>query len=228
MEDQGQRRGDFGPRPRVTVNVAVSLDGRIAGAAGRRMLLSDPEDHERVHRMRSEHDAILVGVGTILLDDPLLRVRRDWVPGGRDPVRVVLDSRGRVPPDARVLKGDPPTWVYCEGETPGVAPGRGGEWIPVPRFKGGLDLHVVLQDLHKRGVRRLMVEGGSRVIASFMEASLVDELFVFVAPVIVGEDAPSLVRTQARGSGVLAGFRVSGCQSRETGVVLRLEPHGSS
>ncbi len=174
-------------RPRVLLNCASSLDGKLAGAGGRPLLLSSQEDLVRVHRMRAACDAILVGVGTILADDPSLRVKRVHA-SGPDPIRVVLDSSGRTPPDARVLNGEARTLLMC---APGTHPPPGAEVVHVPRGPRGLDLAAVLQALWDRGVRDVMVEGGGNVLRSFLEAGLVDAWTLYVAPVLVGE-GPSL------------------------------------
>lgn len=200
----------------------MSLDARIAGAGGRRMVFSDPEDQVRVHRMRSRHQAVLVGVGTVLSDDPRLTVRKAEVSASGQPLRVVLDSRGRTPEGARVLDDAAKTLVYCDERAEAVA--RGDSWVGVPASDAqGLDLEAVLKDLKARGVGDVMVEGGARVISSFLAASFVDELFVFVVPVVVGTGAPSLVVTRA-GEGPLAGFRVIETEARASGVLLRLGP----
>jgi 2,5-diamino-6-(ribosylamino)-4(3H)-pyrimidinone 5'-phosphate reductase len=175
-------------RPRVHINCAVSLDGRLAYAGGRRALLSGPADLKRVQELRAASDAILVGIGTILTDDPSLRVHWDLLdrPPGREPLRVVLDSQGRIPPTARVLAVAPngqrtavATGVDCSREFP---PG-------VLHFRAGgdrVDLVALLAQLHGRGIASVMVEGGSRVLASFLTEGLFDRLTVYVAPVVIG------------------------------------------
>lgn len=188
------------------VNCAASLDGCIGLPGPRRLRLSDAEDLRRVHELRAESDAILVGSGTALADDPKLLVKWDLLGHrGRPPVRVLLDSRLRVPAQAQLFAGDAPTIVF---HAPGAqGPKAGADRVPVPTgTNGGLDLRGVLAELERRGLTRLMVEGGSRVISAFLGARLVDELTVFIAPVVVGDPrAPRLfVGTEAADTGLVA------------------------
>ncbi len=179
-------------RPAVWVNCAVSVDGRLAYAGGRRARLSSLEDLTRVQRLRSNSDAILVGVGTVLADDPSLRVHWDQLrePPGPDPVRVVVDASGRTPPQARVLDGSAPTILATSRANSRTYPAH------VERIVAGavsVDLTELFAALARRGVRRLMVEGGSRILASVLRDGLFDRFTVYYAPqVIGGSTAPSL------------------------------------
>ena len=180
-------------RPRVHLNCAVSLDGRLAYAGGKRALLSGPKDLARVQRLRAELDAILVGVGTILADDPSLRVHWDLLDRapGREPLRVVLDSSGRTPATAKVLDGRSPTLVATTSDCTRSYPSS------VEVFRAGheeVDLRALLGELEGRGVRSILVEGGAKVLASFLRAGLVDALTMYVAPVVIGgRTAPPMV-----------------------------------
>lgn len=172
-------------RPEVLVNCAVSADGRLAYAGGRRARLSGPEDLRRVQRLRADSGAIVVGVGTVLLDDPSLRVHWELLdrPPGPAPLRVVLDSRGRTPETARILDRSQPTLVAVAGSNRRTFP----EHVSVFATGGErVDLAALLGELHRRGIRRVMVEGGGQVIAAFVRAGLVDRLTVYVAPVLIG------------------------------------------
>jgi 2,5-diamino-6-(ribosylamino)-4(3H)-pyrimidinone 5'-phosphate reductase len=182
-----------GGRPRVIANCAISLDGKLAFAQGKRARLSGAEDLARVQRLRTESDAILVGVGTVLLDDPSLRVHWELLgrPPGADPLRVVLDSRGRMPSTARLLDGSRPTLVAVGSECTRTFPAP----VEVHRSRTPrADLPALLAELARRGIRQVMVEGGSEVLASFLRARLVDSLTVYVAPLLIGgRTAPSLI-----------------------------------
>ncbi len=183
-----------GPRrPHVWVNCAASLAGRLALAGGKRAHLSGPEDLARVQRIRAQSDAILVGVGTVVKDDPSLRVHWELLglPPGKNPTRVVVDASGRTPADARVLDGSTPTIVATSERSTRVFPPHvrtvvaGATRVDLPR------LFATLLDL---GVRRLMVEGGAEILASVLRGGLFDRFTVYYAPVVIGgASAPALV-----------------------------------
>ena len=181
-------------RPYVQVNCAVSLDGRLAFAGGKRAALSGPTDLARVQRLRAELGAVLVGVGTVILDDPSLRVHWELLrrPPGPSPVRICLDGSGRLPTSARFLDGSQPTIVATTESARRTYPSS------VETLVAGagpeVDLPSLLQALAARGLRGVLVEGGSRVIASFLRAGVVDRMTVYVAPVLIGgATAPSLM-----------------------------------
>jgi len=180
-------------RPLIQLNCAVSVDGRLAYAGGARARLSGPEDLERVQALRADSDAILVGVGTVLADDPTLRVHWELLgrPPAREPMRIVLDSHGRTPTVARVLDGSQPTLVATSAGSERAFPPH------VLRFAAGKDeveLPALLAHLNGTGVRSLLVEGGARVLASFLRSQLFDRMTVYVAPVVIGgSTAPPMV-----------------------------------
>ncbi len=212
-------------RPRVIVNCAVSVDGRLAYAQGRRAHLSGPEDLKRVHALRAESDAILVGIGTVLLDDPSLRVKPELLGAthGGAPLRVVVDSRGRTPAGARVLDAFAPTLVATAGACDREFPSH------VEVLRSGVnevDLGRLLAHLATRGVRSVMVEGGARVIASFVRGGLVDRLYVYVAPVLIGgTTAPSLMLgPECPGPESAVGLTVESAERLGAGTLLRYRP----
>jgi 2,5-diamino-6-(ribosylamino)-4(3H)-pyrimidinone 5'-phosphate reductase len=172
-------------RPEVWVNYATSEDGRIAYAGGRRARLSSGEDLVRVQEMRSVADAILVGVGTIVLDDPSLRVHWDLLgrPPGTSPTRVVVDATGRTPEGARVLDGATPTIIGTSERCTRKFPDR-VDVIVAGREE--VDLALLFERLYDRGIRRMMVEGGSEILSSVFRARLFDRCTVYHAPVVIG------------------------------------------
>lgn len=173
-------------RPTVTVNCAASIDGKIAVRLRRQTRLSSSEDLERLKALRAGADAILVGVGTVMADDPGLLAP---LGSGKRPLRIVLDSKGRTPPTARVLDGRAPTLIVTAEPSSATFPNA--EVLRLGR--GRVDLGALLDELGRRGVARLLVEGGGEVIHSFLAARLADELFVFVADLVLGgRDAPTL------------------------------------
>ena len=167
-------------RPRVIVNCAMTADGKLAGRSRKQVRISSPEDMDRVKALRASSDAILVGVGTIISDDPHLTVK--GLPPERNPLRVVLDSRGRTPSSARVLDDRSRTLIatadYCDRTWPGAEVVRCGADM--------VDLSALMDILGERGVRTLMVEGGGETIFSFFQAGLVDRYLVFVGSQIIG------------------------------------------
>ena len=172
-------------RPAVWLNCAASVDGRLAYAEGRRAPLSSPEDLRRVQQLRANADAILVGVGTVLKDDPSLRVHWDLLgtPEGKSPTRVVVDSTGRTPEHARVLDGTIPTIVATTDRCSRTFPSHVRTIVAGHRT---VDLAELLVQLHALGIRRLMVEGGAGILASVLREGLFDRFTVYYAPVVVG------------------------------------------
>jgi 3,4-dihydroxy 2-butanone 4-phosphate synthase/GTP cyclohydrolase II len=174
-------------RPYVVLKYAQTLDGRIATSSGDSKWISGADERAISHALRAACDAVLVGVGTVVSDDPQLTVR--MVPGA-SPVRVVLDSTLRTPPTARVLDDAAATILFTtERATPGRVDELRARQIGVrlvPSGPGGADLTSALTDLRATGVRSLLVEGGAKVITSVLAEGLADRLIVAVAPTIVG------------------------------------------
>jgi len=162
----------------------MSLDGALDDTSATRLVLSDATDLDRVDAERAGVDAILVGAGTVRSDDPRLVLRdRSW---GVDPVKVVLSGSGELDPAARFFTvGDAQRVVYTS--RPQVAAARVGHLATVVDAGDPVDLQRLLADLHARGVRRLMVEGGAQVQRLVLAAGVVDELQLVVAPVVVGD-----------------------------------------
>jgi 2,5-diamino-6-(ribosylamino)-4(3H)-pyrimidinone 5'-phosphate reductase len=172
-------------RPAVWVNCAASLDGRLAFAGGKRAKLSSPEDLVRVQKLRANADAILVGVGTVVKDNPSLRVHWDLLdePPRKNPTRIVVDASGRTPEGARVLDGSAPTIVATSQRSTRKYP-PSVKTIVAGRER--VDLPELFRKLYEQGIRRLMVEGGSEVLSSVLRAGLFDRCTVYYAPVLIG------------------------------------------
>lgn len=200
---------------RVTLKLATSLDGRIATAAGQSRWITGEGSREAVHRLRAEHDAVLVGAETALADDPELTVR---LPGyhGRQPARVVLDSRQRLPSGCKLVATarEIPTYVIVTTKPEARLVDAGVRVLRVPAIgEDRPELKTVLHALAGEGLQSLFVEGGGQVAASFLRCGLIDSMEWFRAPIVIGgegrpavgalaigglADAPHFRRTEVR------------------------------
>ncbi|MBN2397428.1 MAG: bifunctional diaminohydroxyphosphoribosylaminopyrimidine deaminase/5-amino-6-(5-phosphoribosylamino)uracil reductase RibD [Deltaproteobacteria bacterium] len=176
--------------PFVTLKYAQTLDGRIATATGHSQWISSEPSRRFAHRLRAGHDAVLVGIGTVMADDPDLRVR---LARGRNPLRIVLDPSLRVPPGARVFDNQDAartlvvTGPLCEDERISALQKRGIETLAVEKDRAGsLDLKTLLAELGRRQISSVLVEGGAGAITSFVQAGLFDRVIVITAPKVVG------------------------------------------
>jgi 3,4-dihydroxy 2-butanone 4-phosphate synthase/GTP cyclohydrolase II len=175
-------------RPLVTLSYAQSLDGSIAARRGEQTAISGPESLQLTHLLRARQDAILVGVGTVLSDDPQLTVR---LVQGVDPQPIIVDSRLRFPSTAKMLQAGRPPWIFT---TSSADPARqaaleaaGAVVTRLPADEQGLvSLGAMLAELHTRAIRRVMVEGGARVISNFLATHLADRLVLTIAPLLLG------------------------------------------
>ena len=181
-------------RPLVTVKLATSLDGRIATASGESRWITGPAARQRAHLLRATHDAVLVGTGTALTDDPQLTCR---LPGleNRSPVRIVIDRHLRLPISLGLVSeaGQTPTWVAtlasADPARQAALAKAGVKIVTVkPGAEGDIDLADLLQRLGDEGLTRLLVEGGGRLAASLLRANLVDRLVWMRAPLAIGGD----------------------------------------
>lgn len=214
-------------RPFVTLKVAMSLDGKIAGWNRSSRWITGEEARREAHRLRSESDAVTVGIATVLADDPELTVRLD-PPWPREPLRVVVDTQGRTPLSARILSAGTPerTLIAVAESAPGervrALEARGATVLRLPSRDGRVDLTALAVELARREVTALLLEGGGELNAGFLEAGLVDRVAVFVAPMLLGgHDAPTPVAGPGRG--LKEAFRLTGMTVRPVGGDLLIE-----
>jgi diaminohydroxyphosphoribosylaminopyrimidine deaminase/5-amino-6-(5-phosphoribosylamino)uracil reductase len=200
-EDRARRLNEFyikhrlTGRPFVTVKFATSLDGKIATRSGESRWISGTESRAHGHLLRSAHDAILVGVGTVVADDPELSARLDGSPV-RQPMRVVLDSQLRTPPSARVVGPNTLIATTRSGDV-----GEAETLVLAPTADGRVGLGPLLDELGRRGILSLLVEGGAEVHASFFAEGLVDKVQAYIAPIIIGgRQAPGPVGGEGVGN----------------------------
>jgi 2,5-diamino-6-(ribosylamino)-4(3H)-pyrimidinone 5'-phosphate reductase len=213
----------------VVVNAAMSADGKLASRRREQLAISGPDDFDRVDQLRADSDAVMVGVGTVIADDPSLTVDDPERHAAREargeptnPARVVADSRIRTPPDATILDGAAETYLLTSEAAPTdfiEQMEEAGAYV-LAAGEDRVDLTTALAKLEGEGIDQLMVEGGGELIFSLFEAGLVDELRVFVGPKILGgRDAPTL----ADGEGFVEEFPELSLESVERvddGVLL--------
>ncbi len=188
-------------RPYVIVNVAMSADGKISTRERRQVRISGSEDFTRVDRLKAGCDAIMVGIGTVLADDPSLTVKSEECRGYRrkhgwdeNPVRIVVDSTGRTPQDSSILnKGNGKRVVAVSGKAdPKVVSVLNKKATVIVAGDNEVDLSHLMEHLGAMGINRIMVEGGGTLIAGLIRAGLVNEIYSFIGNIIIGgKDAPT-------------------------------------
>jgi diaminohydroxyphosphoribosylaminopyrimidine deaminase/5-amino-6-(5-phosphoribosylamino)uracil reductase len=182
--------------PFVILKLAVTLDGRIAAAGGDARWISADQSRNTVHRFRNEVDAVLVGLGTVTADDPLLTCR---IPGGRNPRRVVLDSRLRIPLSAKILHlSDAGKTIIATGKNASPVKIRavealGGQVLSLPLKGEQVSWRALLKALARQGIVSVMIEGGGATAASALKEKVVDKIVFFYAPKILGGDARPMI-----------------------------------
>jgi len=182
--------GTADPRamPRVIGQIGQTLDGRVATPSGKSLYINGRCALEHLHRLRAGVEAVVVGVGTVLADDPRLTVR---LCEGTSPVRVIVDPLGRAPPDARCLTDGSARTLLLNREG-SAEPGESRIVVP-PAPDGTLPPSAILAALARRGLRRVLIEGGPTTLSHFIGAGVVDDLHVMVAPKIFGSGRPGIV-----------------------------------
>jgi 2,5-diamino-6-(ribosylamino)-4(3H)-pyrimidinone 5'-phosphate reductase len=164
----------------------MSADGKIATPSGKQLRISNEEDMKRVYTLRNEYDAVLVGVKTIQSDNPKLTVKEGYVENPKNPVRIILDTHCGTKVDALAVDDKAKTLLITNGQ----CDKQYGPNVEVIQceidYDGVIDLKLMLEILHNRGIKKLMVEGGSTVIWNFLKQGLVDDIYVYIGPMIIG------------------------------------------
>ena len=211
-------------RPHVIINCAMSADGKIALPSRKQLRISCDEDIKRMYNLRNEVDAVLVGVGTILSDDPKLTVKEKYVKNPKQPLRVILDSSCRTSKDALVLNDSAKTLIITKKGNEKQFDCKHVEVVGCKTDnEGHIDLNGALDLLSKKGVKKLLVEGGSTVIWSFLKNKLADDLFIYIGPYVIGgKDTP----TVADGSGIkneseLLSLRIVNVKRLDEGALIQ-------
>lgn len=206
-------------RPKVTLNCAASADGKIALPNRQRLNLSNSEDFERVHLLRCEYDAILVGIGTIIEDNPSLTIDPKYN-STKNPIRIVLDTKCRTPRNAKILDGKSKT-ILAIGEGTEPSPVQNAEIIKCGTNE--VDLPQLLEELSNKGVKSILVEGGETVMWSFLKNELFDEFNLFISSMIIGG---KMTPTIAGGDGTLElddllRLKLNNVQTLGDGILLK-------
>jgi diaminohydroxyphosphoribosylaminopyrimidine deaminase/5-amino-6-(5-phosphoribosylamino)uracil reductase len=177
-------------RPYVHAKWAMTLDGKIATRTGDSKWISNRGSRQKVHELRGRMDGIIIGIGTALADDPLLTARP---PGPRTAARIVLDTRARLPATSQLVQTarEAPLLIVTAPSVAVPFAGTGVQLLPIPGAdpSGRLDVRMLLQELGRRRMTNILVEGGSEVFGSFRDADAIDEVHVFVAPMLAGNSA---------------------------------------
>ncbi|MFL2772665.1 MAG: bifunctional diaminohydroxyphosphoribosylaminopyrimidine deaminase/5-amino-6-(5-phosphoribosylamino)uracil reductase RibD [bacterium] len=172
----------------VTLKAAISLDGKIASAGGDSKWITGESSRLEGHRLRSQHDAILVGINTVLKDNPSLTTR--GIPNGRSPMRIILDSKGRLPSDSKVLEDDGVQVIQVIGNEIDQETIKSDKNVEILRAPSAQPEPLwLLEQLEMKDMRSLLVEGGAKVHGSFIESGCVSSLHLFIAPKVIGGES---------------------------------------
>ncbi|KYK30165.1 hypothetical protein AYK20_04370 [Thermoplasmatales archaeon SG8-52-1] len=209
-------------RPYIIINCAMSADGKIASPSGKQLRISCEEDIKRMYELRNNSDAVLVGINTVLSDDPKLTVKDKFVKNPKQPIRIVLDTYCKTPTDALVVNNVSKTLIITS-EKCNKKYGENVEVILCDKDNDGfINLKKLMAILKNKEIDKLMVEGGGTVIWKFLKSGLVDDFYVYVGSIIIGgKNTPTfsgkiddeniklkLVKTKTIGSGILLHYRL--------------------
>ena len=211
-------------RPFVLLKLALTLDGRIATRDGDSRWISSPQSREMVHRWRAEYDAVMVGAGSVIADNPRLTCR---IEGGRDPMRIIVDARLRSPVDARVFKQRSAAATMIVTAPNKLARARQRyasrqvEVVAIAAQDGEIQLSELMRELARRGCAKVMIEGGAHLAGSALRAALVDRVAFFIAPKIIGGGLSGIEGLEIGKMG--AAIKLSNLSARQIGPDWLLE-----
>jgi len=210
-------------RPYVTLKLATSSNGKIADKEGNSKWITGEDTRKLAHYIRAKNDAIMVGVGTVIADDPMLNCRLNGMEE-QSPIRVVLDNNFRIPVNSKLVKtaNEIPTYVICSADADSSKLESSG--IEILKCNGEVNVPEVLQMLAKQGITRLMVEGGSKVAASFVKENLVDELVWMKAKKMLDDDGISAIGGMEISDVVKSGFEKSSENNIGDDIIFSYKP----
>jgi len=214
-------------RPQVIINCAMSADGKIALPSRKQLRISSDEDMERVYRLRNECDAVLVGIGAVISDNPNLTIKEKYVKNPKQPLRVVLDSSCRTPEDALVLNDMTKTLIFTIQGNEKHFDGENIEIVGIKKDEEGyVDLESMLDVLHQKGIKKLLVEGGGTVIWNFLRRGLVDDLYVYIGSCIIGgKNTPTMADgIGIKSEGDLLSIKVIDMIRLGSGILVHYKP----
>ncbi len=218
--------------PLVTAKFAMSLDGKIATKTGDSKWVSNEEARRYVHRLRRLVDAVMVGAGTVVRDNPRLTVRSGGgrsVRNGRQPIRIVIDGRGRIPASARIFDKPGSAIVFTGHSASETQKGRllraGAEIIEAPEQTKLIDMSFVLSELGRRDISHVLVEGGGQLLGHLFDIRLVDRVVVFISPIIIGGDKATTPVSGAGVDTVAAALRLRSVKYETIGDNLLVSGH---
>lgn len=213
-------------RPKIIINCAMSADGKIALPNKTQMRISSELDMKRVYNLRNSCDAVLVGIGAVLSDDPKLTVKEKYVETPRQPIRIVLDTYCKTPTDALVVNEKAKTILCCkENNEKKMFQDNVEILICKTNQQNHLDLHDVLNRLAQKGIQTILIEGGGTIIWSFLKERLVDDLYVYIGPIIIGgKQTP----TMADGMGITNAddaipLNIKNIEPQDNGVLMHYQ-----
>jgi len=173
-------------RPYIVINFAMSSDGKIASPSGKQFRISCDEDIKRMYELRNRSDAVLVGINTVLSDNPKLTVKEKYVKNPKQPIRIVLDTNCRIPVDFLLLDDKAKSIIVSKNRCKKEFGDNIENLICKLDENGLIDLNQLLTQLYNKGIKKLMVEGGAKVINNFLKLGYADDIFVYYGPMIIG------------------------------------------